>query len=197
MKKRSLFFLFLFLFLTACSHNTEPTPPQVDESPSTETAEIQTVPTENTVIQEYPPALTLIYNDEHYTALQGTSSWTYQIGEECFSLCADSIHPLQAKEYMPFFLTSGTKRVSLLWDLPPDEIFALCYESSAWGTYDAPGTSIPVMTLLICSDQEEDPLFSLELKEGNYIYEVTANWNSSEFWGGSSKYSFYTLSDLS
>ena len=162
-----------------------------------ETTEIQPIPAETSVIPEYPPALTLIYNEEHHTALQGTSSWTYRMGEDSFSLCADSVHPLPAKERMPFLLTSGTKRVSLVWDFPPDEIFALCYESSAWGTYDASGTSVPVMPLLICSDQEEEPRFSLKLKEGDYIYEVTAKWNSSEFWAGSSKYSFYTLSDLS
>ena len=198
MKKRSFLFLFLFLFLTACGHKAEPSPPlaPAKETPSTETVEISALPAENDVIPEYPPALTLTYAEETHTALQGTSSWTYQTGEESFSVCADSVHPLQAKDRMPFFLTSETDTVSLLWEIPPDAVFARCYESDAWGTYDAKSTNIPVMSLQICSDKEEEPQFHLALKEGNYIYEITAEWNASELWGGRSNYSFYTLNHI-
>ena len=33
----------------------------------------------------------------------------------------------------------------------------------------------------------------MKLLDGNYIYEVIAKWNSSEEYGGTAYYSFYTV----
>lgn len=199
MKKQ--YFLFYLLFLTACSASSPAVPANASPAASAEitmetaeeriTEKTQAPQTEEQ-IPEFPPALTVVHGETSITALQGTSSWTYQTGEESLSVCADSIHPLQAKDRMPFLSTSGAERVSLIWDLPPDQVFVRCYDSSAWGTDNAQSTSIPVMILQICSDKEEDPEFMIELNEDEHIYEIIAEWNRSEYWGGSSCYSFYT-----
>jgi len=35
--------------------------------------------------------------------------------------------------------------------------------------------------------------YVMKLLDGNYIYEVIAKWNSSEEYGGTAYYSFYTV----
>lgn len=35
--------------------------------------------------------------------------------------------------------------------------------------------------------------YTAKLLEGNYIYEVVAKWNSSGDYGGTARYSFYTV----
>ena len=199
--KRAFFLVCAFL-LTACAKTpaapaesliAEPPPPTL--VPPTCGELPPTAPKTDDPAQDEPefaPPLTVVQGDKRVTAWQGTSSWTHQAGEESLSVCADSVHPLQAKDRMPCLVTSGKETVTLHWDLPPDEVSARCYEISAWGTYDAPSTSLPVMMLQICSDKEEAPKFTLELKDSEHIYEIIAEWNSHELWGGKSSYSFYT-----
>ncbi len=43
------------------------------------------------------------------------------------------------------------------------------------------------------SDGKTDPIISIELKNGNYIYEVVAEWNSYDKFSGTAHYSFYTI----
>jgi hypothetical protein len=203
--KRALFLICAFL-LTACAKSpaapaaltaSESLPPAAvsaacGEIPAEPTAEKTDAPAQEEHIPQFPPPLTVVQGDTRVTALQGTSSWTYRTGEESCSICADAAHPLQAKDRMPSLVTAGEETVCLLWEFPPDEVTVRCYESAAWGTYDAQSVSLPVMTLQICSAREESPQFRLELQQGAYIYEIIAEWNSHELWGGSSCYSFYT-----
>lgn len=82
----------------------------------------------------------------------------------------------------------------LQWNVIPDKVSVRYWSEDCWGKYDIEGEDLPVKSL------ETDfagggygTNFMIDLKDGNYIYEVTAEWNRSEKYGGKAYYSFYTV----
>lgn len=158
----------------------------------------------NEIALNEPPALTVIYGKENVKALRGTTSWTY-VNEDgtSTSVASDSLHPLQAKEYMPSLnlfpstlSSSEPLKATLKWDFVPDKVTARCWSEDCWeqvGDYNETSEEIPLKRLIIDSDTETDPIISIEMKDGNYIYEITAEWNSYEKCSGKAYYSFYTV----
>lgn len=151
-----------------------------------------------------PPELTILYGKESIKALRGTTSWTYANDDgTSTSEESDSLHPLQAKDYMtplsllPSTLSSANPlEVNLRWDYVPDEVTVHCWSEECWGQtgdYNNTSEEIPVKILMIDSDGETEPIITTELKDGNYIYEVTAEWNSYDKFSGTAHYSFYTI----
>ena len=151
-----------------------------------------------------PPELTILYGKESIKALRGTTSWTYANDDgTSTSEESDSLHPLQAKDYMtplsllPSTLSSANPlEVNLRWDYVPDEVTVRCWSEECWGQtgdYNNTSEEIPVKILMIDSDGETEPIITTELKDGNYIYEVTAEWNSYDKFSGTAHYSFYTI----
>lgn len=146
-----------------------------------------------------PPVLTVINGKESIEALKGTYSLTYNNGDgTATSVEADSLHPLQARELMPELEIKPTPYSSvdplsayLQWDAMPDKVSVRCWNEDCWGQYDAKSEEIEVNTLSGIDDQT---LFVIKMKEGNYIYEIIAEWNSSEEFCGTAHYSFYTAS---
>jgi hypothetical protein len=113
---------------------------------------------------------------------------------------SDSMHPLQAKEYMtpleliPTTISSIDPLIAYLqWDTIPDKVVVRCWSEEHWGQPTAESEEITVSTLMIDSNIETTPIISVELKDGNYIYEVVAEWNSAEKYSGTAYYSFYTI----
>lgn len=113
---------------------------------------------------------------------------------------ADSLHPLQAKEYMapldliPTPISSiDPFKAYLQWNTIPANVLVRCWNEECWGQFTAESEEIPVSILMIDSNIETAPIVSVELKDGNYIYEVVAEWNSSEKYSGKAYYSFYTI----
>ena len=151
-----------------------------------------------------PPELTILYGKESIKALRGTTSWTYANDDgTSTSEESDSLHPLQAKDYMtplsllPSTLSSANPlEINLRWDYVPDEVTVRCWSEECWGQtgdYNNTSEEIPVKILMIDSDGETEPIITTELKDGNYIYEVTAEWNSYDKFSGTAHYSFYTI----
>jgi len=132
-----------------------------------------------------PPVLTVTCGEACVEALMGTTSWTYQNADGTGQgLQADSLHPLESRDYMtPLVLSSSADSVTafLQWNPMPDKVTVRRFEGDSFGDYDADGETIPVS-----SD-------GIELKNGVYIYEVVAEWNASEKWGGMVHYGFYTV----
>ena len=160
--------------------------------------------TNNEIALNKPPELTVLYGKESIKALRGTTSWTYANDDgTSTSEQSDSLHPLQAKDYMthlslvPSTLSSTNPlEVNLRWDYAPDEVTVRYWSEDCWGQtgdYNKTSEEIPVKILMIDSDGETDPIITAELKDGNYIYEVTAEWNSYEKFSGTVHYSFYTV----
>lgn len=156
---------------------------------------------ETNVLKE-PSALTVIDGENNsIEALRGTTSWTYQNEDGTWTgFEADSIHPLEAKEYMPclkllpVISSSGSHlKVTMQWDAAPDKTSVRCWNEKDWGQPDAESEELQVCTLLVDSNVETAPITSVELKDGNYVYEVIAEWNSHEEYNGIARYSFYTV----
>ena len=164
-------------------------------------------PKNNAVSQETatlkePPALTVVYGENNsIEALRGTSSWMYANEDGTWTgIEADSMHPLNAKEYMPYLellpiITSSRShlKVRMQWDTIPDKVTIRCWSDEYWGQYDAESEEISVKVLCIDSSDGGAPCFSGELKDGNYVYEVIAEWSSAETYHGNACYSFYTV----
>lgn len=157
---------------------------------------------QETNVLEEPPALTVIYGENNsIEALWGTTSWKYQNEDGAWTgFEADSIHPLAAKEYMPclellpVITSSGSHlKVKMQWDAVPDKTSVRCWNEKDWGQPDAESEELQVRTLLLDSNIETEPITSVELKDGNYVYEVIAEWNSHEEYNGIARYSFYTV----
>ena len=126
--------------------------------------------------------------------LKGTYAWWYPNGDGTETgINADSMHPLEAKEYMPSFSNPDPSRAELIWTTAPDEVSVRCWSGECWGKPDSKSEAVPVEIFETETlDGSYSRGFMIELKGGNYIYEVIAEWNSSEKYGGKACYSFYT-----
>lgn len=152
--------------------------------------------TDSAVLKE-PPALTVVCGDQSLEANRGTTSWLYE-NEDGVSegFVSDSMHPLQAKEFMtplefPADISADWLEVSLQWDVAPDQVSVHCWGEECWDQIDAESEEIPVNT-----QTEDTNGSSITLKDGNYIYEIVAEWNGSEKYSGTAYYSFYTVKAL-
>lgn len=148
----------------------------------------------NQPILTEPPTLTISTSDSSMEALRGTTSWFYDNGDGTRTgIESDSMHPLDSnsKKYMPTLLITPTSSSSknpleavLKFDVTPDEVSVHCWSDEHWGNTSAKSEEILVND------------FAIELKDGGYIYEVIAHWNSSEKYGGTAYYSFYATDKI-
>ena len=196
--KKATAFIIAFAFVlgvASCSTQEEEVRQQIQFPQNNATAQ------ETATLKE-PPALTVVYGENNsIEALRGTSSWTYQNEDGTWTgIEADSMHPLDAKEYMPNLtllpvITSSCSPLSagMQWDTIPDNVTVRCWSDAYWGQYDAESEDLTVRTLMVDSNTEAAPIISIELKDGNYVYEVIAEWNSAETYHGKACYSFYTV----
>ena len=129
--------------------------------------------------KEQPPALRVSGGSETITALRGTSSWHYLNADGTSTgIESDSVHPLEAKQYMPGLdMTEG--RIEFFFETMPDEITAECWPVSEWDNPETESQTVPVDTVW------------LEILPGGHVYEITAKWDSPEY-GGTARYSFFT-----
>lgn len=128
------------------------------------------------------PGLSIQHDGQSVWALPGTSSWQYMNPDGTSTgIEADSMHPLDAKEYMPA-LPAVEGEAWLVFDTAPDEITAKAWPVSKWGDLSAVDEAISVP---VSGDK-------ITLLEGGHIYEVFAKWTRFEEFGGAAYYSFYT-----
>lgn len=149
-----------------------------------------------------PPELTIVCGEKQVTALKGTYSWEYSNGNGTSTgIEADSMHPLDSKEYMnelplaySYKSSIDSFKAHLQFEIAPDEVEIRYWDASCWNDYSAESKELTVQAL---EADYVDGGFSTEytakLLEGNYIYEVIAKWSSSEDYGGTAYYSFYTV----
>lgn len=160
------------------------------------------------LVLENPPALTVICGKESIETLRGTTSWMYQNEDGTGTgIESDSMHPLQAKEFMTPLNIIPTPyshidplMAYLQWDVTPDKVSVRCWSEDCWGqygNYDDTSEDIEVQKLDIeiahdSNETQRTADYTIRLKEGNHIYEVVAEWNSSDKCFGTAYYSFYT-----
>ena len=147
------------------------------------------------------PAMSVISNEQSVVAMPGASTWVYaKENGEIVSVCGDPVHPETAKKMMPCidllptYLSSVDPLGAYLYfyaketgpsvSVPPDELHILCYEEETWGKAEAQVKEIEL-------NEVEGNLF-FRLKEGNYVYEVRAQWKNGENISGTVVYTFRT-----
>ena len=149
-----------------------------------------------------PPELTIVCGEKQIMALKGTYSWEYSNGNGTSTgIEADSMHPLNAKEYMTELPLAYSYKSSidlfkahLQFETAPDEVEIRYWDASCWNDYSAERKELTVQALEAdYIDVGFSTEYTAKLLEGNYIYEVIAKWSSSEDYGGIAHYSFYTV----
>ena len=164
----------------------------------------KTVESDAPEILKTVPTLTVHCGENSVEALTGTQEWWYDNGDGTqTSFIADSLHPLQCKEYMtlltilPSTQTEQTLIARMEFSDGPDKIIA----ARRWSVDSFYGPGEPVddgyYEVLIYTLEPEggtdDVLqFFMDLTYGGYVYELTAVWESYEQFGGEVSYSFYT-----
>ena len=133
------------------------------------------------VVFEQPPALTVVSDETSVAALLGTYSWQQKNIDGTFTdVRADSPHPLDCGDLLSPPLETAEATATLRFTHDPDKIVGIqCWSDSYW--------DIP-------SSGGEDVIFNentIELKSGGYIYEVVAQWDDDNGYGGTAHYSFY------
>lgn len=154
-----------------------------------------------------PPTLTVICEGNNTEAMLGTYSWHYPNWDGTMTAIeADSIHPLQAKEYMeplnliPSYLSHiDPYAVYSQFDVAPDSVEVSYWDEECWGRTDA---SFEHKAISVNKTEDTDtngnPLFvySFQRSEETAIYIISAKWESYENFGGTAYYSFYTTYPL-
>lgn len=149
------------------------------------------------------PTLTVHCGENSVEALTGTQQWWYDNGDGTqTSFIADSLHPLQCKEYMtPLAILPSTQSAlpltaRLEFSVVPDAITA---RSWSVDSFYGPGEPVDdghyeVLTYTIEPEggTEDVRQYFVELTYGGYVYEIIATWDSYEHFGGEVRYSFYT-----
>ena len=149
------------------------------------------------------PDLTVACTDKSIKALKGTTTWTYTLVDGTGqSFCSDSMHPLQAIEYMaPLNLLPSVYShfkplaATLMFDKAyPDKVTVRCWDESCIDKPDSAATEIEVQAIEVdFADGTYGVDYTCDLLDGNYIYEVIAEWNTNESYNGVVHYSFYTV----
>lgn len=150
------------------------------------------------------PTLTVHCGENSTEALTGTQEWWYANGDGTqTSVIADSLHPLQCKEYMtplailPSTQSSQPTTARLEFSVVPDKIIA----ARRWSvdSFYSEGEPVDegyyeVLVYILEPEGGTDDVrqFFLDLVYGGYVFEVTAVWESYEQFGGEVSYSFYT-----
>lgn len=133
------------------------------------------------IILEEPPTLSVVSDETAIGAVLGTYSWQKtNIDGTAESTIADSPHPLDCKDLLspPFETTETTATLRFTED--PDTILSVqCWSDEHWGE---PATNSEDVTIVGNV---------LTLKLGGYIYEVTAEWNTENGYGGTASYFIY------
>lgn len=135
---------------------------------------------ENSVfISEEPPSLTIVSDQTACGALRGTYSWQKRNIDGTAAMTeADSPHPLDCKDLLPLLeTTEGTATLRFSWE--PGAVSVRCWSDEHWENTTAESEDV---------DVDENVM---TLKPGAYIYEITAEWNTNNDYGGTASYSAY------
>ena len=131
------------------------------------------------------PSLVVTTHGSIIEALKGTSSWIYvDDNGDAAAIMGDSNHPLLKKastpilDLIPTYFSSGDPLgVTFQFgtapnEITPDKVTVRCWPEECWGDTNAESEELPVTI--------ENGYVFTQLKDGNYIYEVIAEWESGK-----------------
>ncbi len=142
------------------------------------------------------PNLTLVYGAKTYEPMRGSYSWAWDKGNgEYGSINADSMHPTDAKEYMPevMFFVSPLSSVNphqayLSFDVKPTEIYVRGWQITDWEDF---GNAVDIK-ITPHDGGDGKAQYALELKDVPCVYDIVATWDFGNELGGTVTYCFYT-----
>ena len=139
--------------------------------------------------RQEPPVLTITIGEESLSPMRGAYDWTFEISDGTWRTeAADSAHPLDAREELPFVTIDPAIQQSAAWTFdfnqPPDSVQIFCWDDTHRGDPAAECEEIPA----------EAGAFAL--KAGTYLYEIVAKWTDTARCGGTVHYAFRTESAL-
>ena len=132
------------------------------------------------IILEEPPALAVISDNTSIDTLLGTFSWQKMNADgTATSFDTDSAHPLDCEDLLVKFETAEQVAV-LNFTEKPDRILSVqCWSDENLGNLDAESENVDI-------DGN-----GITLKPGGHIYEIKAEWDADNGYGGIAYYSFY------
>ena len=139
------------------------------------------------------PTLSVSYGEEMVLDPRvGEASWKYLNADGTESaIASDGAHPLDGKESSPFFVLDPYAEtpfeIWLIWELPPSSVMVRYWDESCWGQLEAQ----PVGRELPSKGGNSAYAYYFEPQEGNYIYEVIANWEDAPNYSGRVCYNFH------
>ncbi len=132
------------------------------------------------IILEEPPALAVVSDNTSISALPGSYSWQKAEADgTTTSSQADSAHPLDCKDLLLKFETTEQAAALNFTEEPDRLLSARCWSDEYWGVLSADSENVDI------NGNE------IVLKPGGYIYEVRAEWDADNGYGGTAQYSFY------
>ena len=132
------------------------------------------------IILEEPPALAVVSDNTSVSALRGSYSWQKAGADGTItSTQADSAHPLDCRDLLCRFETTEQAAVLNFAEEPDRLLSVRCWSDEYWGVSSADSENV---------DMDGNKVM---LKPGGYIYEVTAEWDADNGYGGTAQYSFY------
>ena len=140
------------------------------------------------ILPEKPPEMEILHGEEHFPSMKGGFSWTsIAKNGEGQTIIADALHPLECKDLVPIltlkpsiYSSKNPNAARLEFAVPPDNITARCWSVSAWGKPDTKAETAMVI----------DSTLSLE---ENCVYEITAEWEIRNGYGGEVHYVFCAM----
>ena len=132
------------------------------------TAVSQVIGTQSPHIFKEPPAAKLLHGNGSTPLLTAGRNWMYPNGDGTMAaIIVDHAHPLFCKDSLdPIYVTGDY--VKLAFEDDPDSISIQSWPDSAWNSNTAESEAVN------CYGN------AFDLKQGGYIYEITAKWNESE-----------------
>jgi len=137
---------------------------------------------------KHPPEMSVHHGGESFPSMRGGFSWTsFAKNGKSQTLIADALHPLECKELVPIltlrpsvYSSLDPNLARLEFDVLPARITARCWSASAWDKPDTEAEDVEVADSC------------LSLKE-NCIYEITAEWDVQNGFGGEVHYVFCAM----
>lgn len=150
-----------------------------------------------------PPQMEVIFGEKTICAMRGSYSWRVDgdDGKSQYTI-ADGIHPLTAKEHMPCLSlnpsnSNDSYTAQLVFKVAPKKVTAETWPIKAFRNQSITSEKASVDTIEIdYADGRNACDYTLQLKNGEYIYHVTAEWERRGEFGGSAEYCFYTECDV-
>ena len=127
-------------------------------------------------ILEEPPGLAVVSDSTSFSAILGSYSWQKRnIDGTSSAVSSDCAQPPTSAELLPFETPDGT--AELRFTEAPDRILSVQrWRAADWDSASAKHEAVPV----------NGNHFALE--PGGYIYEITAEWDAGNGWGGTADY---------